>query len=570
MNLLNGIFLHILYSSLVASILILLIIAIKKIFHRHLSVRFYHALWLLVLIRLLMPVQVESPFGLGQFFPADIRSSAAADADFVFNQDLFNYDAARNESQDSVNKNEVHTLSSNILLQLEVAWLAGVLLLLLLSISAVLRYKMETRNLTAVIDPGIQALIDQCRKKLHIKRAVPVYKDSYFKSPCTAGIINPVIYFPGDICRQIDQQQLQYILLHELAHYKRKDLFFNLLAALAAMLHWFNPLVWWAVKEMRCEREIACDTYVMEVLGEDSAIPYGRTILNLSRLFSNKGRQFNLVSFNETNSHLERRINMIKSFKKGSYRISALAIITCVLIGALTLTNAIGIGRDDNPITDTMAGLDSPLDDKIKEKLVVIDPGHGGDDMGGFYPFDQPELAEVKEKNLNLDIALKLNDMLRESGIKVAMTRREDQNVSLDDRVKLANSLNAALFVGVHSNAYFLDDSINGTMSFFRAAADDAALAAAGKRAAQLLQEEMVGSLETTDLGISATQRIRVLTDTRMPAVLTEIAYISNDSDRKKLTDEEFRTRAARALHDGIIKVLKEMAATESPEEQNK
>jgi N-acetylmuramoyl-L-alanine amidase len=80
----------------------------------------------------------------------------------------------------------------------------------------------------------------------------------------------------------------------------------------------------------------------------------------------------------------------------------------------------------------------------------------------------------------------------------------------------------------------------------------------------------MVGSLETTDLGISATQRIRVLTDTRMPAVLTEIAYISNDSDRKKLTDEEFRTRAARALHDGIIKVLKEMAAAESPEEQNK
>jgi len=272
-------------------------------------------------------------------------------------------------------------------------------------------------------------------------------------------------------------------------------------------------------------------------------------------IFSKRSTLQNLTSFNETNDQMERRITMIKMFKQGSYRLSALAIISLIIAGALTFSIA-------NGNTPGSSG-NSIVNENIKDQLVVIDPGHGGIDLGGTYPpgTSEPESIEVKEKDINLEIALLLSDMLQESGIKVAMTRQDDRAVELDKRVEIANSYNAALLVSVHNDLH-PDSAQNGTRTSYYTGSE-VGYSITGEKAARIIQSKLIGQLGTTDLGISNT-KIKILEQVNMPAVSTAITYLTNKSDREKLMTEEFKVKAAQALHDGIIEVLNGMDATDA------
>jgi len=261
---------------------------------------------------------------------------------------------------------------------------------------------------------------------------------------------------------------------------------------------------------------------------------------------------------------------MIKDFKSSSYIILGLAVIVFLLIAASMLTKAVSTHVADNTsYSKNNTWLNSPIDainsitqkHKLREKLVVIDPGHGGDDPGAIYPHNtDPKLIEVKEKDFNLDISLKLYDLLKKSGIRVEMTRQDDRSLRLEDRYELANNLNASLFVSIHINSYKMS-SASGTSTYFNPSINAVSYGISGKRAAQLLQNELIKELGTIDVGVKELTPKMKYSNTRMPIVLAEVAYISNESDRKNLSTEAFRMKAAQGLYDGIIKILNEMAA---------
>lgn len=586
MDILDIVFLHVAYSSLMASVLVLLLLSIKKIFYQRIGAKLHHVMWILVLLRLLMPVAIESPFSIFNFFPGQAQIPInLINGNTILNMLPYTHDSLAlgqlslnnkkaNEHQvdgsppaqdlrPQINNNSTDKTEQNpyqfILKLLSRLWLIGVLCLFLFSNIIRIRFMRRIKVFKKLDDPHIELLVEKCSKKLKIKKSIPVYIAPYFKSPCITGTINPSIYLPVGIYNKVNHGQLQHIFLHELAHYKRKDLLYSFFAKLAVGIHWFNPLIWLAVKQMRLDREIACDAYVMETLGENETRPYGLTLINLSKIFSNRHRQLRLESFFGTNNQLERRISMISRFKKGSYRLSAVAVLCLMLIGAATLTNAISATNEPKLINE--------FNERIAEKLVVIDPGHGGVDMGAIYPFIETdskvaqEIAQVKEKDLNLAISLMLYDMLKKSGIRVEMTRHEDITLELIDRVELANSLNASLFVSIHNNASN-KSSDNGTMTYFNPLNNSATNGITGEKAAQIVHEQMVKDLGTTDGGVKKISII-VLNDTKMPAVVANPAYITNDSDRQNLMSETFQIKTAQALHDGIIKVLNEMVSAE-------
>jgi len=294
----------------------------------------------------------------------------------------------------------------------------------------------------------------------------------------------------------------------------------------------------------------------METLGESVIISYGNTLIKLAGIFSRRVTPSILTSFNETNEQMGRRITMIKKFKKGSYRLSALTILGFILLGALTFT----IANGNTPGSD----INSVVNENIKDKMVVIDPGHGGIDLGGTYPSNtsNPESIEVKEKDINLEIALLLSDMLKESGIEVAMTRQDDSTVALQKRVEFANSYNASLLVSVHNDMH-PDSSNKGTRTLYYYTDNAADYGITGEKATQIIQSNLVAQLGTTDLGISNT-KIEILEQVNFPAVSTAVTYITNKSDREKLMTKEFKVKAAQALHDGIMEVLYEMDATDA------
>jgi len=174
-------------------------------------------------------------------------------------------------------------------------------------------------------------------------------------------------------------------------------------------------------------------------------------------------------------------------------------------------------------------------------KLVVLDPGHGGTDPGAVF-------GQYYEKVYNLDIALRCEKILKSKGVNVALTRTTDKTVSLSDRVKFANDLNAYLFVSIHNNS--MPSGIKGSMVLYHYTSYR------GKPFAQIMLDNLVKDLGTEKIGIQARQNTVVLRDTRMPAILAEVACMSDPGDLALLNTDSFIQKAAESIANSIIQIL--------------
>ncbi|AEV69104.1 N-acetylmuramoyl-L-alanine amidase family protein [Acetivibrio clariflavus] len=189
-----------------------------------------------------------------------------------------------------------------------------------------------------------------------------------------------------------------------------------------------------------------------------------------------------------------------------------------------------------------------------KEVKIVIDPGHGGEDWGAIK-------GDLFEKDLNLDISLKLGKILEEKNINVIYTRQKDIDVSLDERVNIANNNDATLFISVHNNYMPNDAAYRGTETLYCVPVNPEENKMDGQKLAAIVQKKLVSTLKTVDNGTIHRPNLVVLRKTNMPAVIAEIAYMSNSSDREKLLDEGFRQKAAEALAEAVMEALDLMNA---------
>lgn len=179
-------------------------------------------------------------------------------------------------------------------------------------------------------------------------------------------------------------------------------------------------------------------------------------------------------------------------------------------------------------------------------RIVVIDPGHGGNDSGAVY-------GGVNEKDLNLAISLKLNELLKDKGVKVYLTRTEDKTVGLYERTDFANNLNASLFLSVHNNAYMTSSRGTETLYYPNGVCINSVT---GKTFAQTVQNNLVKALGTVDRGIIERPNLAVLRTSKMPAALAEVGFMTNSAELEKLKDPDFQQKAAQALCDAVISNL--------------
>ena len=182
------------------------------------------------------------------------------------------------------------------------------------------------------------------------------------------------------------------------------------------------------------------------------------------------------------------------------------------------------------------------------EKLVVIDPGHGGFESGAVS-------GSILEKNLNLDISLKLNSILKKNGVKTYIIREDDSYVGIAERAFIANDLNATLFLCVHNNSTGSSTS-NGTMTLYYPDPRPG-WSLTGQQFANIIQGKLISSLKTKNLSIIKRPDLGVLRLTTMPAALAEVAFMSNKTDRNNLLSDAFRQKAAQALADAVMDALK-------------
>ncbi len=187
--------------------------------------------------------------------------------------------------------------------------------------------------------------------------------------------------------------------------------------------------------------------------------------------------------------------------------------------------------------------------------LVVIDPGHGGIDTGS--QAIQNGTTILNEKDVNLDVALRLNRMLQEAGVNTYMLRDGDDSISLLNRPALANQANGSLYVSVHNNSSE-NASASGTETYYYEKSSENNYGISSKHLAELIQEEMVANLGLNNRGAKSQPAYAVLNKTDMPAVIIEGAFLSNSNNLALMLTDEFREQYARAAAKSIIQVLNE------------
>lgn len=158
------------------------------------------------------------------------------------------------------------------------------------------------------------------------------------------------------------------------------------------------------------------------------------------------------------------------------------------------------------------------------------------------------------EKDLNLQVAQKVQKLMDEAGIEIVMTR-EDDNVptakkkDLEERIQLINSTNPTLALCIHQNSY-PDAAIKGAQVFYYTPSEEA------KEAATIVQEELRTVDPSNTRAIKANDTYYMLKNTKVPTIIVECGFLTNPEEAEKLTNEEYQDQLAKAICDGIIKWL--------------
>ena len=299
--------------NLTASVVILFVICVRQ-FLKGAPKIFSYALWSIVLLRLLVPVSIESPMS---FVPERTEFTSMVDVNDALPE--IEFQTAQNRLD---NKRQMETtapgepmvLSHSILEPqhyLTMIWIAGMLFLSVRSLLAYLGLK-ERVKVSVLLEKGIYIADD-------------------IDTPFVMGFFRPKIYLPGTL----DPTEQKYIIAHEQHHIRRGDHIFKALSFLALTIHWFNPFVWAAFILSGRDMEMSCDEAVIRKLGEDVRAEYSASLLNLAtgrRMFSGTPLAFDEGDPTE-------RVRNLARWKKPAFWVVLICMLLCVVLAVCLLTD---------------------------------------------------------------------------------------------------------------------------------------------------------------------------------------------------------------------------------------
>ena len=333
-----------------SSVLILVVIALRYVLRGKLSLRMQYALWLLVLVRLLVPVSFgASDLSVMNAVPEraptvqqgtdrqDIigeRNDAPANAGTVgipaqsMNEaappDLVQNVTTATVTAPTVEKTDWARIAKTV-------WLAGAAALGLVFLAVNLRFGKKLRRSRERVEET-----DAC---------LPVYESGETDTPCLFGVAKPSIYVTPDT--RTEAETLRYALAHEQTHYRHGDNLWAVLRGVCLALHWYNPLVWWAAELSRRDAELACDEATIRRIGESERAAYGRTLIRMTC----EKRPALLVTatmMTDSGKGLKERISLlVKKPKTAAY--TAVAVL---LIAGLSVACTFTGGRENAELAE--------------------------------------------------------------------------------------------------------------------------------------------------------------------------------------------------------------------------
>jgi TonB family protein len=323
-------------SSAYAVVTIALVALAQFACRRRLPARWLYALWLILLVRMILPFGLESRWSLLNFLPAAVYEDGRALSSAISN-DGIGVSIDFSVTGGDAGKRATPPITPRAALSL--VWLAGTLVMIAVVAVNNLRLWRSVRKLRQATDQSLLELFEDCKQLMRVRTIVGLMITDRVKSPSLFGCFRPRVLLPADLVEQIPREELRFIFLHELAHIKQGDIWIGWITALLQSLHWFNPLVWWAFARMRDDREVVCDTLALSrIENNEENERYGGALVGLLERFHYSRRLPVVAGILENKAQLKRRLNMITNFKPSTRReiIAAAALLAVLSIGLLT------------------------------------------------------------------------------------------------------------------------------------------------------------------------------------------------------------------------------------------
>ena len=325
-------FMKILLSlSVSGTLLLLLILGLKPLYKSRFSKRWQYYIWIIVALRFLLPFTPDTTI-VGSLFekpgttvitneiPTSPNVPAPANTD---NSKTEPIQAARDIAA-------AMREPFNRYVCLFFIWSVFALVLFVRKITIYQGFIQYIKaGSTEVSDIKTLNLLSDCEEKLNIKTRVELSRNPLIASPIMIGFFRARIVLPA--C-ELDDKELSYIFVHELIHYKQRDMFYKWLIQIVVCAHWFNPFVYLLEKEVNKSCELSCDEKVISILDDKARREYGDTLISF--LQSNNLYKSSLasVTLTEGAEQLKERLGAIMKFKKKSKGIIAITAIFSVLV----------------------------------------------------------------------------------------------------------------------------------------------------------------------------------------------------------------------------------------------
>ena len=325
-------FMKILLSlSVSGTLLLLLILGLKPLYKSRFSKRWQYYIWIIVALRFLLPFTPDTTI-VGSLFEKPGTT--------VITNEIPTSPNVPAPANTDNSKTEPIQADRDIAAAMREPFNRYVCLFFIWSVFALVLFVRKITiyqgfiqyikaGSTEVSDIKTLNLLSDCEEKLNIKTRVELSRNPLIASPIMIGFFRARIVLPA--C-ELDDKELSYIFVHELIHYKQRDMFYKWLIQIVVCVHWFNPFVYLLEKEVNKSCELSCDEKVISILDDKARREYGDTLISF--LQSNNLYKSSLasVTLTEGAEQLKERLGAIMKFKKKSKGIIAITAIFSVLV----------------------------------------------------------------------------------------------------------------------------------------------------------------------------------------------------------------------------------------------
>lgn len=344
-NFIAPIFYKILYMSIIGSILGIIILGLTKLLDNKLCEKWKFYMLLIPILFLMIPVSriqvnIENNFALTMAIDkvettlnnAHTSYSASNIEEKIANakKAMEKGSSIKQEERKNTNSKESITFYTVI----PIIWLIGIIISMSIFIIGNINLIYRIGKSKKLEDSTIKVILIKCKRKLGINKKIQIRIQNKDVSPCIYGIMKPKILVSNEFIKK-DAQVIENVFMHELSHYKRKDMITNYILLIMTSIHWFNPFVYRFFRKMRQEMELATDEIALAKMDKEEKKKYGLTLISLLQTYETPRTVAKTLCVTDDSKNMERRIKKIKALATSNkYRISIMILILLVVICA--------------------------------------------------------------------------------------------------------------------------------------------------------------------------------------------------------------------------------------------